>query len=69
MSAQGRGEFSQIPILDVSGLYSDDAGATRAVAETLGSYLENIGFLYVSGHNVPRADVLAVREASKRFFG
>lgn len=68
MDAQERGDFSEIPILDVSALYGDDDAAIRATAATLRRYLETIGFLYVTGHPIPRADVEAVREASKRFF-
>ncbi|MBB3931950.1 isopenicillin N synthase-like dioxygenase [Kaistia hirudinis] len=68
MSADARGDFSQIPILDVSGLYAGDDAAVLKVAETLRGYLENIGFLYVAGHGVSRADVEAVRSMSKAFF-
>ena len=68
MNAEARGEFSQIPILDVSGLYSGDPAAVRAVAETLRGYLETVGFLYVAGHGVPHADIEAVRDMSKAFF-
>jgi isopenicillin N synthase-like dioxygenase len=68
MSPGVRGDFSQIPMLDVSGLYGDDQAAIRRIASTLRGYLENIGFLYVVGHPIPRADVEAVREAGKRFF-
>ncbi|MDQ6434243.1 2-oxoglutarate and iron-dependent oxygenase domain-containing protein [Mesorhizobium sp. LHD-90] len=68
MAASERGDFSEIPMLDVSGLYSGDEKAIRAVAATLRGYLENIGFLYVVGHPIPRADVEAVRETGKKFF-
>ena len=68
MNPNDRGDFSEIPILDVSPLYGEDEAAIRATAATLRSYLESIGFLYVVGHPIPRADVEAVREASKRFF-
>lgn len=63
-----RGDFSNIPVLDVSPLYQDDLHAIRAVADTLRGYLENIGFLYVVGHSIPQADVEAVRNAGKAFF-
>ncbi|MCX5495548.1 isopenicillin N synthase family oxygenase [Kaistia dalseonensis] len=68
MNSETRGDFSEIPILDVSGLYTGDPDAVAAVAETLRGYLENVGFLYVAGHQVSRADVEAVREMSKAFF-
>ena len=68
MSAGERGDFSQIPILDVSTLYGDDEAAIRATAATLRGYLETIGFLYVVGHSIPACRCRSVREAGKRFF-
>ncbi|MDR3470399.1 MAG: 2-oxoglutarate and iron-dependent oxygenase domain-containing protein [Devosia sp.] len=68
MATDARGDFSQIPILDVGTLYGDDKQAVVRVAQTLRGHLETTGFLYVAGHGVPRADVEAVREESKRFF-
>lgn len=68
MALGDRGEFSEIPILDVAALYGADEEAIRATAATLRTYLEKIGFLYIVGHQVTRADVEAVREASRRFF-
>jgi isopenicillin N synthase-like dioxygenase len=69
MAVQERGDFSEIPILDVSGLYSDDPEEIAGVARTLRGYLEHIGFLYVTGHGVPAESIAAVREAAKRFHG
>ena len=65
---QDSSDFSAIPILDVSPLYSGDATMVRQVADTLRGYLETVGFIYVAGHDVPEASVQAVREASRRFF-
>lgn len=68
MSDRDRGDFSEIPILDVAPLFSGDAEAARKVSQTLRGHLEKIGFLYVAGHNVPQDSVEGVREAAKRFF-
>ncbi|WP_421927303.1 isopenicillin N synthase family dioxygenase [Neoaquamicrobium sediminum] len=68
MNANARGDFSNIPVLDVSALYGDDQDAIDAVANTLRGYLENIGFLYVVGHPIAQANIEAVREASRAFF-
>ncbi len=68
MHTPSRGDFSEIPVLDVSQLFSGDAEAAAKVAETLRGYLEQIGFLYVAGHNVPDANVQGVREMARRFF-
>jgi isopenicillin N synthase-like dioxygenase len=63
-----RGEFSQVPVLDVSRLYGPGTTAIREVAQALRGHLESVGFLYVAGHRVPRAGVEAVRDMSKAFF-
>lgn len=65
---QNRGDFSSIPILDVSPLLSGDFSDRKHVAESLRGYLETVGFVYLSGHGVPKESVESVREASRRFF-
>jgi isopenicillin N synthase-like dioxygenase len=67
MAVQDRGDFSEIPILDVSDLYTDDPARVAGIARILRSHLETVGFLYVSGHRVPPGSVEAVREQAKRF--
>ncbi len=67
MAVEERGNFSEIPILDVSGLYAEDEAEAADVAKTLRSYLETIGFVYVAGHKVPQESIEAVREQAKRF--
>lgn len=57
-------DFSKIPILDVSGL----SAAARSVADRLRDHLEQVGFLYIVGHDVPAGDVEAVRDMSRAFF-
>ncbi len=64
----GRGDFSDIPVLDVSPLYQADPKAIETVARTLRGYLENVGFLYVVGHPIQPSEVEAVRNAGKAFF-
>ena len=41
MNSNDRGDFSEIPILDVSSLYGEDEAAIRATAATLRTYLWN----------------------------
>jgi len=65
---EGRGEFSQIPVLDVGGLYDTSGVAMQEVARGLRSHLESVGFVYVAGHRVPSDAVAGVREMSLAFF-
>ena len=66
MPSSSKGDFDAIPILDVSAFRDGDAGV-KVIANELRDYLENIGFLYIKGHDVPRASVEAVRAESRRF--
>lgn len=68
MSSTSRGDFTEIPKLDVSALYGSDETAISTIASTLRSHLERTGFLYVVGHPVTTAQIEAVRDMSRRFF-
>ena len=58
-----------LPVIDVSGLFSTSPEARRSVAAELGAACRGIGFFYLTGHGVP-ADLLALVFAeADRFFG
>ena len=61
------GDFSHIPIVDVSGL-GEGTSARRAVAERLGEACRESGFFYVVGHGVDEALQDRLRDLSRRFF-
>jgi len=63
-----RPDFNAIPILDISGLDLKNNESIETVSQELRGYLENIGFLYISGHGISPESVSAVRAASKRFY-
>ena len=65
MSGASKGDFDAIPILDVSG--SRSGSGVQSIANELRGYLENVGFLYIKGHDVPHASIEAVRAESRRF--
>lgn len=68
MSQRKPTAFTELPVVDVSGLYSDSASEMREVAAKLGKAAEETGFLYLIGHRVSpqlRQDLL---EQTKRFF-
>ncbi|CEF56378.1 isopenicillin N synthase family dioxygenase [Acetobacter ghanensis] len=69
MSASTKTEtFTRIPVIDISGLYSSDIAQRQAVAEKLGDAARNVGFLFISGHNVPDDLIEGVRKAARDFF-
>jgi isopenicillin N synthase-like dioxygenase len=60
--------FTHIPVIDVSGLFSDDIQQRQAVADKMGKAAAEVGFLYVTGHGVPKAEIAGLRQAAKAFF-
>jgi len=61
-------DFTAIPVMDVSSLDLSNPASIKAFAHELRDHLEQIGFLYISGHGVPAASVARVRAASKEFY-
>ena len=59
---------SRIPIIDVSALAGDDAGAAAETAAAIGAACRETGFFYVSGHTVPAALMERAFAASAAFF-
>ena len=60
--------FTSIPVINVSGLFSTDIKERQAVADKMGKAAAEVGFLYVTGHGVPKAQITGLRLAAKQFF-
>lgn len=60
--------FDRIPIVDVSGLFSDDAAAKAAVAREMAEAASNVGFLYVTGHGIPASMIDKLLARASEFF-
>jgi isopenicillin N synthase-like dioxygenase len=52
-SAVQTAEIGTVPIIDISGYFTGDAAAKRAIAAKIDAACRSIGFLVISGHNVP----------------
>jgi isopenicillin N synthase-like dioxygenase len=61
--------FGRIPVIDVAPLFESDAHAARRVADQICNASVEVGFFYVTGHNVSRDLMQAMFMASKYFFG
>lgn len=57
-----------VPVIDISGLFSNDAAAQRAVARQIDDACTRIGFFCITGHGVDPALQQEIRKASLAFF-
>ncbi len=59
---------SSVPIIDLQPWFEGDAAERAEVAAAVDAALQDVGFLLVTGHGVPRAARDDVRRAARRFF-
>ena len=64
----GATSFTSVPIVDVSGLRSDDPGERLRVAGEIGDAARDVGFLYVSGSGIDESRFDRMLAATKEFF-
>ena len=62
------GDFDEIPVVNIAGLYSEDLGDRMEVAQALKQAAQQVGFLYVTGHQVSLAATRDMQRAAKHFF-
>lgn len=60
--------FSEIPVVDISGLYSSNPNDHQTVARALARAASEVGFLYISGHPISSARIECLLNAAKTFF-
>lgn len=59
---------SSVPIIDLAPWFNGGVDARAAVAAEVDAALQEVGFLLVTGHSVPRELRAAVRAAAREFF-
>jgi isopenicillin N synthase-like dioxygenase len=59
---------SSVPIIDLEPWFAGDAAGRAQVAAAVDAALQDVGFLLVTGHGVPRRSRDGVRSAARRFF-
>ena len=63
-----RAAFTELPVVDISGLLSGKAEDAAAAAHQLGRAAREVGFCYVAGHGIPPSVFAGVVDASAQFF-
>ena len=61
-------DFEQLPIVDVSALDGAQGEHRRETIERLRRAAAEVGFLYVTNHGVPGAQIAALEQAARSFF-
>ncbi|OBF35893.1 2OG-Fe(II) oxygenase [Mycobacterium sp. ACS1612] len=64
----GATSFTSVPVVDISGLRSQDRAEREQVAAELGKAAAEVGFLYISGAGVDDAVFQRMLTATKQFF-
>lgn len=62
------GNFTSLPVIDISPLFGDDRAARARVVADLGRTAREIGFLYVTGHGMAPGLFEDLLAAAKSFF-
>lgn len=60
--------FKSLPIVDISNLYSKNLEDRKEVAKKLGEAAQNIGFLYITGHNIEKEKINKLKAITKKYF-
>lgn len=60
--------FTEVPVIDISGLYSGDRAVRDSVAAELGRAAREVGFFYIRGAAIDDALFDALLAATKKFF-
>lgn len=70
MSSAGNAgmSFTSIPVIDISGLYSDETADQERVAAEIGAAARDIGFFYISGSGIDESLFDHLLAATKEFF-
>lgn len=59
---------SEVPIIDLSNIYSSSPDARKYLAATIRNAAENTGFFYIKNHGIPEQTIHAALAQAKVFF-
>ena len=61
-------QLDEVPIIDVSGMFSDELSERQAVADQVRKACTGMGFFYIINHQVPDSITEALANTSRDFF-
>ena len=59
--------FNEIPLVDISRIYSDNLADRMAVAKEMARVCKTVGFMYIKGHGISQDLIDDVFELSRRY--
>jgi isopenicillin N synthase-like dioxygenase len=68
MNGLFRTDFDSVPVIDFSGMLTDDPAAKNGVAAKLRDACANVGFFYIAQHGIPQALIDRMFAEAERFF-
>lgn len=68
MNSSGHTAFTQIPVVDISRLFSDSCADRKAAARGIDKAARDVGFLYVEGHGIAPESIQSLLKVAKRYF-
>ncbi|PYI20836.1 Clavaminate synthase-like protein [Aspergillus violaceofuscus CBS 115571] len=63
-----RGDFSRVPVIDLTNLRSPQLDERRALAREIHDACMQVGFFYITNHGISQATISALHEAACQFF-
>ncbi|RDW59224.1 oxoglutarate oxygenase [Coleophoma crateriformis] len=66
--AQAKETFSQIPIIDISRIYSEKLEERASLAQEIATACEKVGFFYIKEHGIPEELINATMDSTKKYF-
>lgn len=60
--------FSSIPVIDISGLFSETLSDRQLVARKIATAAQDVGFFYIKGHQIANVKIDHLIKQAKQFF-
>lgn len=68
MSQSQHTAFKELPLVDISGLFSENFNQRKNTANQLDKAAREAGFLYITGHGIPEQSIETIKQCAKSFF-